>query len=136
MLSPDLDTVVVFVHVLAAAVWVGGQIVLASAVGAVRGPFPGATVLLARSFGRVAWPAFVVAVLTGMWSLVRVDVTDTSSAWQVTLLLKLVLAVASGAAAAVHAGGTSRAAKAVGGAVGLVAALGAMFTGVLLSAGA
>jgi hypothetical protein len=41
----------------------------------------------------------------------------------------------SGAAAAVHQVGRSKVALAVGGAVGLLAALGAMFCGYLLSTG-
>ncbi|MFW2332878.1 hypothetical protein, partial [Ilumatobacter sp.] len=64
-----------------------------------------------------------------------IDVTDTSTAYQVTLLLKILLAMASGAAAFVHQVGQSRAALAIGGAVGLLAALGAMFCGYLLTTG-
>ena len=37
MLSPTVDTVRLFLHVLAASVWVGGQIVLAGLVLGVRG---------------------------------------------------------------------------------------------------
>ena len=52
-----------------------------------------------------------------------------------TLFVKIMLAIASGAAAAVHAVGRSRVALAVGGAIGLLAALGAMFCGYLLTTG-
>ena len=136
VLSPTLDTLIVTIHVLAASVWVGGQIVLAGMIGSVRRVHPDATGVVAKAFGRVAWPAFVVLVLTGMWSLVRIDVVDTTSAYQVTLLAKLALAVASGAAAAVHAVGQTKVAIALGGAVGLVTALGAVYTGVLLAGAA
>lgn len=134
MLTPDLDTLRIFAHLLAVAVWVGGQIAVAGIVPALRRTHPDATKVVAQAFARVAWPAFVVALVTGVWSLAVIDVTDTSSAWQVTLLLKIALAIASGAAAAAHAAGTSRAMIAIGGALGLLTALGATLTGVLLSA--
>jgi putative copper export protein len=134
MLTPDLDTIRIFAHLLAIAIWVGGQIVVAGIVPALRRTHPEATKVVAQAFARVAWPAFGVAVVTGVWSLAVVDVTATSSAWQVTLLIKLALALASGAAAAAHAVGTSRAMIAVGGALGLLTALGATLTGVMLSA--
>ena len=56
-------------------------------------------------------------------------------AYQVTLFVKITLAILSGAAAAVHQLGNSRAALAIGGALGMLAALGAMFFGYLLSTG-
>ncbi len=134
MLTPDLDTIRIFAHLLAVAVWVGGQIVVAGIIPSLRRTYPDATKVVAQAFARVAWPAFAVALVTGVWSLAVIDVTNTSSAWQVTLLLKIALAIASGAAAAAHAVGTSRAMIAIGGALGLLTALGATLTGVLLSA--
>lgn len=135
MLSPTLDTIRLFLHVLAASVWVGGQIVLGGIVPSVRKVAPEATKTIANAFARVAWPAFAVAVLTGFWNLTEVDVADTTTAYQITLFLKVLLAMASGAAAAVHAVGKSKAALAIGGAVGLLAGLGAMFLGYLLTTG-
>lgn len=135
MLSPTLDTLRLFLHVLGASVWVGGQIVLAGLVPSLRREFPDSTKVAARAFAKVAWPGFALAFVTGLWSLVEIDVADTSTSYQITLFLKIVLAVASGGAAAVHAIGQSRAALAIGGAVGLLAALGAMFIGLLLRTG-
>jgi len=135
MLSPTVDTVRLFLHVLAASVWVGGQIALAGLVPNLRRSFPDATKIVARSFARVAWPAFAVVVLTGIWNLADIDVTDTTTTYQVTLFVKIMLAMASGAAAVIHQVGRSRLALALGGAVGLLAALGAMFCGYLLTTG-
>ncbi len=135
MLSPTLDTLRITLHILGAAVWVGGQIVLAGLVPSLRRAAPDATKVVARAFARVAWPAFAVVTITGLWSLAEVDVADTSTSYQVTVLVKIVLAIASGAAAAVHAVGRSKVALAVGGAVGLLASLGAMFVGVLMTTG-
>lgn len=135
MLSPTATTIRLFLHVLAASVWVGGQIVLAGLVPAVRRNFPDATTTVARAYSRVAWPAFAVVVLTGIWNLVEVDVGNTSTSYQITVFVKILLAITSGAAAAVHQVGQSRAAMAIGGAIGFVAALGAMFVGYLLTTG-
>ena len=52
-----------------------------------------------------------------------------------TLFVKLVLVGVTGAAAAVHQLGQTTAAKAIGGALGLVGALGAFFLGILLITG-
>ena len=135
MLSPTLVTLRLFLHVLAASVWVGGQIALAGVVPSLRRAAPEATKVAARAFARVAWPAFAVVVLTGLWNLTEVDVTDTGTTYQVTLMVKLVLVFASGAAAAVHSVGRSKLALALGGAIGLLAGLGAMFCGYLLTTG-
>ncbi len=135
MLSPTLDTIRLFVHVLAASIWVGGQIVLAGLVPSLRRVHPEATKVAAGAFARVAWPAFVVVIVTGVWNLADIAVADTTTSYQITLFAKIALALASGAAAAVHQLGNSKLALALGGAVGLLAALGAMFCGYLLTSG-
>ena len=135
MLSPTVHTVRLFLHILGASVWVGGQIALAGVVPSLRRVSPDATRAAARAFARVAWPAFGLTVLTGLWNLTKVDVADTSTTYQITLFVKILLVFASGTAAAVHAVGRSTLALAVGGAVGLLAAVGAMFCGYLLTTG-
>ncbi|MEY2974212.1 MAG: hypothetical protein RIR49_632 [Actinomycetota bacterium] len=135
MLTPTLDTLRTLLHVLGASVWVGGQIVLAGVVSGLRGGHREALPLVARAFARTAWPAYAVVVLTGMWSLAVIDVSATSTAYQVTLLLKVAVALISGAAAVVHSVGTSRLAKAAGGAAGSVGAVAAMALGVLSTTG-
>jgi len=135
MLSPTLDTVRLFLHVLAASIWVGGQIVLGAVVPVVRRGGADLTRAVARMFARLAWPAFAVVVLTGLWNLSEIDVGSTSTEYQVTLMVKVTLAIVSGAAAAVHQIGQSKAAMAIGGALGLLGALGAMFLGLVLRTG-
>ncbi len=135
MLSPNANTIRLFLHVLSASVWVGGQIVLAGIVPSLRRTHPDATKVVARAFARVAWPAFAVVVLTGFWNLTEVNVSDTTTEYQITLFLKIALAIASGAAAAVHQIGRSKAALAIGGALGLLTALSAMFLGYVLTTG-
>jgi len=135
VLSPSLTTLRLFLHVLAASVWVGGQIALAGVVPTVRKVSPEATKAVARAFARVAWPAFAVAVLTGIWNLSEVHIADTGTTYQVTLFVKLVLVFVSGTAAALHSLGRSKLVLALGGAIGLLAGLGAMFCGYLLTTG-
>jgi putative copper export protein len=127
----DWETARLFLHVLAATVWVGGQLVLAALVPALRGAGEGATATAARAFNRVAWPAFVVLVLTGIWNVIAVD--DDSQAFQHTLMLKYALVVASGVTAYVHQRASSRTTMAVFGALTGLCALGALFVGVLLA---
>jgi putative copper export protein len=133
MLSPSLASVRLFLHVLAASVWVGGQITLAGLVPAVRRSYPQATKLIAQTFARVAWPAFGVAVLTGIWNLMAENITSHSSAWQATILLKIAVAIASGVFAAIHTVGKTKLALALGGALGALTAVAAMYLGILLN---
>jgi putative copper export protein len=130
--APSIDTVRVFLHLLAAAVWVGGQLTLAGLVPTLRSAAPDAVRPAARRFAALAWPAFGVLVATGVWNLFEIDVVDTSTTYQVTLLVKLLVVAASGIGAAVHQIGRSTAALAVGGALAGAGAIGAMFLGTLL----
>ncbi len=135
MLPVDATSIRLFLHVLAAAVWVGGQITLAGLVPTLRGLGDDAPRAVARRFNRLAWPAFAVLVLTGVWSVVAVDVADTSVEYQITLFLKLVVVAASGISAAAHVGAASKGALAFWGALSGLSAIAAVFLGILLNAG-
>lgn len=132
MLSVHAATIRLFLHVLAATIWVGGQLTLAGLVPTVRALGPDATRAVARRFDRIAWPAFAVLVATGVWNLLEVDLGSTSTAYQASLGLKLLLVALSGGGAAAHRAGGSKVALAVGGALAAVGALGALFIGVQL----
>ena len=117
---------------LAATVWVGGQLTLGALVPVLRGVGEDAPSRVARRFNRVAWPAFVVLVVTGIWNVVEIDVGAQSTNYQVTLFVKLVIVAVSGIAAWAHANAKTRVVLAVGGAVTGVAALASLFLGILL----
>ena len=134
MLSPTLDTFRLFVHVVAAAVWVGGQIVLVGLVPQLRRSYPEVTRVVAAAYGRVAWPALAIAIATGIWNVVEVNPTGWA-AYQITLAVKILLVTASGIAAGVHQAGRSKVALAVGGSIGFLCAVGALFVGILLTTG-
>ena len=133
MISPTLDSVRVFLHVLGVAVWVGGQIVLAGLVPAIRASAPEALPKVAQAFARVAWPAMIVIVFTGMWGLGSSSASDSDTAYMVTFAVKMVMVFIAVAATVVHSQGSSKAAKAIGGALGLLGSLLAAFAGILLA---
>ena len=135
MLSPTATTLRLFLHTLAAAIWVGGQFALAGVVPVLRKHAPDTTKLVARAFAKLAWPAFAVLVLTGIWNLAAVDVTDTDTAYQVTVFVKIALALVAATAVAVHSIGRSKLALALGGALGALGSVAAFYLGVLLHTG-
>jgi len=124
-------TIRVFLHVLAATVWVGGQLTLAGLVPGLRRLSPEAPRAVARRFNVIAWIAFAVLVATGIWNIAVIEPT-WSSAYGTTLIVKIVVVAVSGVSAAVHAGARSKAMLAVFGTLSGLAALGALFLGVLL----
>ena len=132
MLRADWHTLRLALHILAATVWVGGQLTLAGLVPVLRSLGPDATTAVARRFNVIAWSAFVVAVFTGIWNIFHVGMADLPTEYHITLGVKLIVVVVSGGGAAVHALGRSRVALAAGGALGLSAALAAVVLGVML----
>jgi putative copper export protein len=135
MLPVTATTVRLFLHVLAATVWVGGQITLAGLLPSLRTLGEDAPRTVARRFNRIAWPAFAVLVVTGVWNVVEVHVGDTSIEYQITLFVKLLVVAASGISAAAHIGAASRQALAFWGALSGLTALAAVFLGIMLAAG-
>jgi putative copper export protein len=126
-----METARLFLHVLAATVWVGGQIVLAAAVPVLRGVDAEAPRAAARAYGRVAWPAFGVLVLTGIWNVAATD--GRAGSHGVTLVLKLAAVVASGITAFLHTRATSPRARGAFGAASGVSAILALLLGIILA---
>ncbi|HEV7210725.1 MAG TPA: hypothetical protein VGN47_03315 [Blastococcus sp.] len=131
MLPVGLETVRLFLHVLAATVWVGGQLVLAALVPALRRAAPEVPRIAARAFNQVAWPAFGVLIATGIWNIAALG--DRGGAYRTTLTVKLVVVAASGVTALLHARATSRRGLAVFGALTGLTALAALLLGVILA---
>lgn len=133
MLPVDATTIRMFLHVLAATVWVGGQITLVALLPVLRGAGGDAPRRAARAFNRLAWPAFAVLVATGVWNVVAADVADAGGRYALTLALKVGVVAASALGTVVHIRAQRRSVLAIAGAAGLLAALTALFLGVLLS---
>ena len=132
MLAVSWDTVRLFLHVLAATVWVGGQLTLAALVPAIRKFGGTVTKAAARRFNQVAWPAFAVLVATGVWNMIA-ERDHLHGRYQTTLTVKLCVVVVSGVAAALHATTRSRTGLAVFGALTGISSLAALFLGILLA---
>jgi putative copper export protein len=134
MLSVSWDTIRLFLHIVAATIWVGGQLTLAALVPALRRFGADVTRAAARRFNYVAWSAFAVLIITGVWNIAALSPHDRhSSAYQATLMAKLAVVVVSGVAAFLHARSRRTVWIAIFGALTALSALAAVFLGVLLA---
>ena len=142
-------TLVLFLHIVAACIWIGGQVTVAVVLPALRG-HPDLIRTIGRRFQVLAWSAYGVLIVTGAGNALLMglgwgDLTGTTEGR--LLLEKLGLVLLSGAAAAVHVfvqAPRSRARlshrafsawSAVLGSVSLLAALGAALYGVVIARG-
>jgi putative copper resistance protein D len=77
MINPWLDTIVLWIHILAAISWVGGMIFVAFIVGPyVRSAFPPAERIplmaaVGKRFSYLGWSAIFTLVCTGIYNAVR-----------------------------------------------------------------
>lgn len=132
MLGVGWETIRLFLHVLAATVWVGGQLTLAALVPVLRALGADLPKAAARAFNRVAWPAFAVLVATGVWNIAA-ESDNVHGAYQTTLTVKLCVVLLSGATAWLHSRSRRPAGLAIFGALTGVSALGALFLGIMLA---
>ena len=132
MLPVSWDTIRLFLHVLAATVWVGGQLTLAALVPVLRRLGTEVPRAAARRFNQVAWPAFAVLLLTGVWNMIA-ERSKISGSYETTLVVKLAVVAVSGITAALHARARSAAGLAVFGALTGISALAALLLGILLA---
>lgn len=132
VLPVSSDTIRLFLHVLAATVWVGGQLTLAALVPVLRRVSPTAPRTAARRFNLVAWPSYLVLVGTGIWNVIAVQ-DKVHGSYQTTLTVKVAVVAASGVAAVLHTRAKTPAGLAIWGALTGLTALAALFLGVLLA---
>ena len=132
MLNVTWDTTRLFPPVLAATIWVGGQLTLAALVPVLRRVCTDIRLAAARRFNQVAWPAFGILVVTGVWNVIAVRSQITGS-YETTLVVKLVVVLMSGVTAALHARARGPAGRDVFGALTGASALAALFLGILLA---
>jgi putative copper export protein len=133
VLAPALDTIRLTLHVLAASVWVGGQIVMVGLVGPARQLGADAPKTLARAFARMAWPAFGVLVLTGIWNVTAVHYSSQDSAWKAVLMAKILVVVLAGVATGLHQRASTKGQLALWGSVAGTASVAALVMGILLA---
>ena len=126
-----MDAFRLFLHVLAASIWVGRQFTLAGLLPTVRGFGEDAPRLAGRAFNRLAWPAYGVLVLTGLWNLFDLPLDYLEHPW---IELKVLAVLLSGLGAAAHqmARG-NKAIVAIGGAASALFGVAAMYMGFLVT---
>jgi putative copper export protein len=131
-LAPGVDGIRLSLHVLAASVWVGGQITLAGLIPTARQLGPDAPRRVARAFSRLSWPAYAVLLATGVWNVAAVHAGEPE-AWNVLLGVKIAVVLLAGLAAWLHGRARGRPALAAWGAVTGLSSLTAVVTGVFLA---
>lgn len=131
MIAEPLESLRIFLHVVGATIWVGGQFTLAALVPVLRG-VEDLPKKAARTFNRLAWPAFVLLVLTGFWNIGE-EAADANQTWWITLTLKVILVAISGISAFFHSKASSRKSIAILGALSGLSAVAALYVGVLLA---
>jgi putative copper export protein len=132
-LAPALTAVRLSLHVLAAAVFVGGQITMVGLVPDLRKLGGDAAVRIARAFARVMWPAYGVLLLTGIWNVAADHTSHSTTAWKTVLMVKIVIAVLAGVGAWLHQSSTSKKSLAIWGSIAGMASVTALVLGVLLA---
>lgn len=132
MIAEPLESLRIFLHVLGATIWVGGQLTLAALVATLRATSADSPRRVAHAFNRIAWPAYALLLVTGIWNVIA-EAGEANQTWWITLVLKVILVAISGVAALLHARATSRRATATWGAISGLTALGTLYVGVLLA---
>ena len=120
-------------HVLAACVWLGGQIVLAGLLPTLRGLGEDAPRRVAAAFGRLSWPAYWLLVLTGFWNYSAVHGQSASSSWNTVFALKMLCVVLAGVGSFLHTKATSARARGIFAGVGTLATMLALIMGIAIA---
>jgi len=128
-----VDQLRTILHVLAVSVWLGGQIVMLGLLPTLRKLGSDAPKQAAAAFGWVAWPAFGIAVATGIWNILAIDLGQVSTGYNAAFGIKLLLVVVTGLAAALHQSTDKASLRGVTGALGLLASLAAFALGIAMT---
>ena len=129
----NLDTIRIFLHVLAVTVWVGGQIVMMAILPVLKAAnVEGLPAKVAQAFQNIAWPAMAVAIFTGVWNILALNSVEKSFGWSMTFGIKFLFVIASGAGALLHAKTDDPKKKGIFGAIGFVTAIIAMVLGYVI----
>ena len=94
---------------------------------------PDAAKTLARAFARLAWPAYLVLLVTGVWNISAVGYSNMDTAWKAVLIAKIAVVVLAGVGVLLHQRATTKRGLAVWGSVGGLASVAALVMGILLA---
>jgi putative copper export protein len=131
-LASGVDGIRIFLHVIGATIWVGGQFTLAALVPVLRLHSAELPRTVAHKFNKIAWPAYALLVITGFWNVAQIP-AGASKNYHAVLGIKMTVVLLSGVAAYLHSKAKSTAGIAIWGAISGVTALGATYLGVLLA---
>ncbi len=133
MLASSLTALRLTLHILAATIWVGGQLTLAGLVPTLKDAGEGVVTAAAKAFSRLAWPAYVVLIATGLWNYASFNMNEVSTAWKIVLAVKITVALFAGLATFLHQKARSRGQIAFWGSVSGLSAVAALTLGVFLA---
>ena len=131
-LAPVLDSIRVFIHVIGATVWVGGQLVLAALVPALKRISPDLPKIVANKFNKIAWGAYALLIASGIWNMASLPKNPPSN-YSMVLGFKMAIVLLSGLAALLHAKANEPKKMAMWGSISGLTALASLYLGVLLA---
>lgn len=131
-LASASDSIRLFLHVIGATIWVGGQLVFAALVPVLKKKDAALPKIVAHQFNKIAWPAYGLLVLTGMWNMASLP-KEVPSNYSAFLGVKMTVVIFSAVAAILHSRAKSTKGMAMWGALSGLAAMSATYLGVLLA---
>ena len=126
------DSIRLFLHVIGATIWVGGQLTLAALVPALRKINPELPRKVAARFNTIAWPAYTLLLVTGAWNMASLPKSVPSN-YSAVIGIKMIMVLLSGVAAFVHTRSKTTKSIAIWGSLSGLAAISATYIGVLLA---
>ena len=132
MLAHPVDSLRLFLHVVGALIWVGGQFTLAALVPVLKAKDPALPGIVARAFNKIAWPAFALLIVTGAWNMAQVPKTATNN-YHMVLGVKMTVVLFSGVAAFMHTKSHDTKRIAFWGSISGLMAIAATYIGILLA---
>ena len=130
-LASSMTVLRLSLHVLAATIWVGGQLVLGGLMPTVRELGEGAPRTIAKAFGRLSWPAFWVLIATGFWNFAAMTGSQSSS-WRFVFSVKMLFVIVSGLGAFLHTHATGAARRGMFAGLSALGSIVALVLGVAL----
>ena len=131
-LATATSSIRLFLHVIGATIWVGGQLVFAALVPVLKAKDAALPKLVAKQFNKIAWPAFGILIITGFWNLATLP-KDLPSSYHAAVGIKMSVVTLSGVAAYLHSRAKGTKGMALWGAASGFAAISATYVGVLLA---
>ncbi len=131
-LTSTTDSIRLFLHVIGATIWVGGQLVFAALVPVLKAKDAALPKIVAKQFNKIAWPAFALLIISGAWNMATLS-KDLPASYHVALAIKMVVVTLSGVAAHLHSRAKTSKGMAMWGGISGLTAISATYVGVLLA---